>query len=142
MKQAVTVLLGVCCLLLVFATPSHATNLQNTLSWMSNVASLPGACTTAQAAQSKSSLIFAASCSLQVECADSSVISCGGASTCNTSPDGRCVICDGVTAGCCPQTCCETCENSLSNCLDNCDFKCNLCWNGYNHCVNNCTGGC
>jgi hypothetical protein len=142
MKQAVTVLFGACCLLLFLAVPSHAVASESALPWMVN-ASMPGTCSQAREVSAKDAPpIFAFTCSLQVECADSSVISCNGTTTCQTSPDGRCVICDGNTAGCCPQTCCESCEQSYNTCLDNCDLKCNLCNTAYNHCVNNCTGGC
>jgi hypothetical protein len=40
--------------------------------------------------------LFLASCLVQVECADSTVVSCSGNNTCSTNGiNNRCVICDG-----------------------------------------------
>jgi len=83
-------------------------------------------------------------CSVQVECADSSVISCPGTSTCSTGgTNNRCVICDGVQQGCCPATCCEVCAANRDACFDNCPGpRACGCIFAYNNCVAGCTGGC
>jgi hypothetical protein len=82
---------------------------------------------------------------VQVECADSSVISCSGNSTCSTGgTNNRCVVCDGVQQFCCLQTCCEVCAANHDACVDNCEttIQCRACIFGYNHCVSGCMGGC
>jgi hypothetical protein len=85
-------------------------------------------------------------CTLQIECADGSVISCMGNYSCQTSGNGRCTICDGVQTACCPQTCCEVCEQNYYNCISGCDpqipVTCRICDKVYNWCVQGCTGGC
>ena len=81
-------------------------------------------------------------CTVQVECADSSVISCSGNSCSSGGPDNSCVICNGVQQNCCTVgTCCEVCAQHYNDCLDTC-IACGVCNTSYNHCVNNCTGGC
>ncbi len=90
--------------------------------------------------------VLLSGCFIQVECSDSSIVSCSGNSTCSTGgASNRCVICDGVNRGCCAETCCEVCVEALDTCLDDCSTPamCNACWFTYNNlCVPNCTGGC
>lgn len=90
--------------------------------------------------------LLQAPCSVSVECADGSMVSCTGDSSCSTSgTNGRCVTCDGVQEACCPKTCCENCEENLESCLRGCGNpvpSCDVCHNTYNFCVSNCTGGC
>lgn len=85
-------------------------------------------------------------CTLQIECADGSVISCNGNSSCSTSGGGRCTTCDGVQTACCPKTCCEVCEENYIECSYGCDpsipITCRICDRVYDKCVGQCTGGC
>lgn len=89
--------------------------------------------------------LFLAGCLVQVECADNSVVSCSGNTTCSTNgTNDRCVICDGVQQGCCPVTCCETCEASFFDCVNGCGLSsgCPVCNNLYSRCTAGCLGGC
>ena len=87
--------------------------------------------------------LFLTGCLVQVECADSSVVSCSGSTTCSTGgTNNRCVVCDGVQQGCCPATCCEVCAANRDTCFNNCSAKLCGCNMGYNNCVASCTGGC
>lgn len=83
-------------------------------------------------------------CTLQIECADGSVISCMGNNSCTTSGDGRCTVCDGVQTACCAVSCCEVCDDALYACTSDCGSpsECFVCLQEYNQCVSNCTGGC
>lgn len=139
MKHAVTALLSACCLLVAFPTRSEASAPFAAIG-VFNTAGSPAACVAARTASSLGGPI-APGCFVQTECSDGTILSCNGNTTCGTSSDGRCTICDGTTTACCPLSCCEICAANLDNCLDNC-VKCNLCGVGYNYCVNNCTGGC
>ena len=142
MKLAVTSLLCACCLLPALSTSSESAASPYAAIGVFDAKGLPAACTAARTSSSLGGPI-ANACFLQVECADSSVISCNGASTCQTTPDGLCVQCDGVPGECCDdQTCCDACIDNVTNCLNNCDFHCYHCNAGYNYCVSNCTGGC
>jgi hypothetical protein len=89
--------------------------------------------------------VLLSGCFLQVECDDSSVISCSGNSSCNTSPNGRCAICDGVSAGCCAKSCCEVCWHYWEFCSNHCGNpipSCYYCDQTLESCVDKCTGGC
>lgn len=91
--------------------------------------------------------LFRVGCSVQVECADSSVISCSGNNTCSTGgTNNRCVVCDGTQQGCCPATCCEVCAANRDACHSNCPdwpVSCGrMCARTYDNCVAGCTGGC
>ena len=82
-------------------------------------------------------------CTVQVECADNSVISCSGSSCSSGGPSNSCVICNGAQQSCCTgPSCCQVCEENYFACLDTCDPFCNYCQHAYDHCVANCTGGC
>lgn|GEM_PF-2289614 len=91
--------------------------------------------------------LFLSGCFVQVECADTSVVSCSGSSSCTTSGiNNRCVTCDSVPHGCCPITCCENCAMNRDSCSDNCPDWPLACFRGcsntYNTCIAGCMGGC
>lgn len=87
-------------------------------------------------------------CFVQMECADETVISCSGNSSCSTGgTGGNCVICDGVQQACCQgSSCCQWCEELRDACFEDCGTPfnppCSFCASRYVHCINNCTGGC
>lgn len=85
-------------------------------------------------------------CTVQVECANSSVISCSG-NTCSTGgSNNSCVICNGVQQSCCPgPTCCQMCEEERIYCLESCELPAGCKWCNtivYPNCIAGCTGGC
>jgi hypothetical protein len=83
---------------------------------------------------------FLSGCTVQVQCADNSVVSCSGNSTCSTGgTNNRCVVCDGVQHGCCPQTCCEVCDANFQSCIDSCNPPtCSICGRVYTRCTARC----
>jgi len=134
MKTVFHVVLCLCCLcLLALAGPAAAAEEQAA----PNAAETPDLFPVAPLVQA---------CTLQLECADGSVISCNGNSSCSTSSNGRCTICDGVQTACCPKTCCEVCDENYFQCSLGCDpsipITCRICDRVYDKCINNCTGGC
>ncbi|HMB52247.1 MAG TPA: hypothetical protein VKU40_02950, partial [Thermoanaerobaculia bacterium] len=85
--------------------------------------------------------LFMGPCSVQMECADESVISCNGNNSCSTQ--GNCVVCDGVQEECCAgATCCDECFDGYLLCLNNCGGRpCFTCEPSYEFCTSQCTGG-
>jgi hypothetical protein len=132
----------VCCALTVLASPSLAAGAEAQTENPIAALMAPGGCS-ALAIGTPEPLFM--TCTIQVECADSSVVSCSGA-TCSTGGTGnQCVVCDGTTHGCCTTgTCCDMCDQQRTECFDNCppELRCNWCNVTYNHCIANCTGGC
>lgn len=91
--------------------------------------------------------LFLTTCSVQLECGDSSVISCMGNTPCSTGgTNDNCVFCSGSQQACCPSgpTCCQTCAANRDNCSENCwsPATCRACLLGYDYCIADCTGGC
>lgn len=81
-------------------------------------------------------------CSITVQCADGTSVSCNGSNSCSTSgTNNRCVTCDGVQQGCCAQTCCEQCDENLNQCVNSLGNSKLLCERMYDRCASNC-GGC
>jgi hypothetical protein len=89
--------------------------------------------------------LFLTGCFVNLECADSSIVSCSGNTTCSTGGyNDRCVICDGVLQDCCPETCCEVCEDNFFACVNGCGLSsgCPMCNNLHSRCIAGCEGGC
>lgn len=138
------VLAFTCCALTFLAFPSPAAAAGATAENTIAAIFAPAGCGTPTAVTPKPLFI---TCTVQIECADSSVVSCSGSSTCSTGgTNNRCVVCDGVQHDCCPKTCCEECAETRDNCLDTCPdwppLACRACLLGYNYCASNCEGGC
>jgi hypothetical protein len=85
-------------------------------------------------------------CSVQVECADSSIKSCSGNSCSTSGANHECVTCNGVQQGCCTgDTCCQVCAEERDECFNNCELPHGCQWCGnivYQNCIAGCTGGC
>jgi hypothetical protein len=146
MKLAVTSFLSVGCLLFCLSTPSEATDAPSTALSVPHGGTMPGLCVAGQPLlSSPDKPVFLTACMVQIECDDSSVVSCSGNTSCQTTDGGHCVQCDGAGGGCCvAATCCEVCDSNYINCLNTCtdSFSCHLCDHGDTICVNHCTGGC
>jgi hypothetical protein len=128
-----------CCSLILLASPSLAEMARGEAEGPIAAVVTPASCGTATTGIPEP--LFMA-CTVQVECADSSVISCPGNNTCSTGgTNNRCVVCDGVQQSCCPATCCEACEAQREACWENC-IRCGVCGFAYNQCIAGCTGGC
>src|SRR4029453_4648440 len=113
MKVALTSLLGLCCLLMLLATPSEAADASSSAVVAPYAESTPVASIAGQSLSPLDNAIFL-TCFLQLECDDSSVISCSG-NSCQTTNGDHCAQCDGVTAGCCAHPCCEICQDNLDD---------------------------
>lgn len=131
----------VCWSLAALASPSLADEAKAEAAGPIATLFAPAGCGTV--ATSTAEPLLLKSCSVQIECADSSVISCSGSNTCATGgTNNRCVVCDGVQQSCCPVTCCEQCAANRDACWENCTRACGVCGFAYNNCVAGCTGGC
>ena len=90
--------------------------------------------------------LFLTTCTIQLECANSSVISCTGNTPCSTGGAyDNCVFCSGSQQACCPGvTCCQVCNQQEADCNANCasELECNWCDRNYGICASHCTGGC
>ncbi len=144
MRPKTFLAVATCCVLTVLASPCFAD--AGGAQAGGPIASMfaPAKCGTLTTMDTPEPLFM--TCTVQVECADSSVISCSGNTCSSSGPDNSCVTCNSVQQGCCPggETCCQTCEELELDCFNNCppELSCNWCNTTYNHCVANCTGGC
>lgn len=140
------VLVLTCCSLMLLAAPSFADEVKGEAEGPLATIFAPAGCGTLTTGTPEP--LFLAGCSVQVECADSTMVSCSGDNTCSTGgTNNRCVVCDGVQQGCCPTTCCEQCAAQRDTCRrncpawpPNCPSTCDYVYNNY--CVPECEGGC
>lgn len=142
MRPKPLLVLAIACMLTVLASPGFAATAGAQVENPIAALMTPSGCS-ALALGTPEPLFL--TCTVQVECADSSVLSCSGASCSTGGTNNQCVVCDGTQQGCCTMgTCCDLCDQQQSDCFDNCPegLQCNWCNVGYNHCIANCTGGC
>lgn len=132
-----------CCSLILLASPGLADEAK--VEAKGQIAALwaPARCVTPTTGIPEPSFM---TCTVQIECADTSVVSCSGNSCSTGGINNRCVICDSVQHGCCPVTCCEQCQADWEACDGNCPdwplICARACQRAYNNCVAGCTGGC